>query len=153
MYWAVDGYLKWANMDGSGATTFYSGVSYPSNLVVDYAEGGKLYWTDRGNERIQSSTLQTSNVRTITTLANTHVDPWGITVLNDRIYVGTTSQDVLLSITKTGEDLRTLYDGPNDIYQMVLTTNSSPQNHTNNCESLQCTRLCVLKPSSAVCIT
>ena len=81
---------KWADMDGANVANYYTSVSSPRNVVVDYAaDGARLYWVDQGNHRVQSGDLLGENVRTTTTLSNAYVSPWGIAILNDRIYVGT----------------------------------------------------------------
>ena len=45
-----------------------SGLSVPYGLAVDVS-GGKMYWTDRQNGKIQRADLDGSNVEDLLTLA------------------------------------------------------------------------------------
>ena len=142
-----NGYIMRSEMDGSNIATIVSSLSYPKGLVVDYSEG-RLYWTDSGNDNIRSSNLQGSDQRGVASVT----DPWGIAILNDRVLFSSTSSDTVYSVTKAGTGTMTLHTGPGDIYQLVFAAYNLPQNRTNPCDSLTCSRLCVLKASSATCI-
>ena len=147
MYWTRNGYIVRADMDGSSVQTIVSSLSYPRGIVIDYTEG-RIYWADDGNDSIRSSTLTGSDQRTIYSTS----DPYGIAILNDRIFFGNTGSGIVYSMTKTGSGLMLLHDGPAAIYHLVLADYSLPQNRTNPCETLNCSRLCVLKGSSATCV-
>ena len=93
-----------------------------------------------GSHKIQSSDLQGEDLRTIVV----HLDsvPCGIATMRDRVYWSTENLDkVNSSVTKAGEDVRTLYHWINDIKLLVLATSNLPRNRQNHCEYCNCTSI------------
>jgi len=71
-------------MDGTSRTTLHStSLGFPSGLTLDYTTQ-TLYWIDAARLRIESSGVDGSNRRTVTTVnAN---NPWGIVIYSGNLY-------------------------------------------------------------------
>ena len=127
MYWTTGGggTIRRAEMDGSNSAVLLRGLSSPVGVTIDFGSS-RLYWVEHGNHTIKSSDLNGNDIN-----GNS---PWGIATLQDRVYWGTFADNKLHSITKAGEDVRTLYDGVNYVTQLVMTTSDLPKDRTNHCE-------------------
>ena len=151
MYWTTGGggTIWRAEMDGSNSAVLLRGLSSPVGVTIDFGSP-RLYWVEHVNHTIKSSDLDGNDIRRTVTLPGN--SPWGIATLQDRVYWGTFADNKLHSITKAGEDARTLYDGVNYVTQLVMATSDLPNDRTNHCEYYHCPRICVLTASYARCV-
>ena len=110
-----------------------------------------MYWVDYTSLLIQTCNLQGQDIRNIATLSEAS-RPWGLANRGDRIFVGSYGSSKLQSMTISGEDVRTLYDGTSSVNQLVVASDNLRRNRTNRCDSLNCSRICVLTATSARCL-
>jgi len=88
LYWTdtsiINPKIERASMDGTSRTTLHStSLGFPSGLTLDYTTQ-TLYWIDAARLRIESSGVDGSNRRTVTTVnAN---NPWGIVIYSGNLY-------------------------------------------------------------------
>ena len=122
-----------AGMDGTDPHVAVSGLKLPYGIAIDL-NMSRLYWTEEDMDRIQSANLDGSDTRTIVKLSG----PQGIAVLADEIFWGNWRSHELQSSSKTGGHIRTLH--------------THARNGVNLCESQNCSKLCVLSPSSFRCL-
>ena len=91
IYWAdiLNGKIQRANPDGSNAVELVTGLSNPTGLALDVANG-HMYWADDGTNKIQRADLDGSNV---TNLVSTGISPFGLAldVANGKMYWADTS--------------------------------------------------------------
>ena len=154
MYWTRGdaGSIHKAGMDGSSPVTLVSGVQYPVGVTIDFASR-RLYWTEYYSHKIQSSNLDGRDVRLVVQLPSGS-GPWGIAVVNNRIYWGNVGNNKLQSCNKTGQDVQTLYTENGDIRDItIVPAPDQPSSRKNDCEGRNCSKLCVLSPSSYRCLT
>ena len=153
MYWTRydAGSIHRAGMDGSNPETLVTGLNHPTGVTIDFALQ-RLYWAESGSNRIQSSDLDGRDLQLVVQLSNGSV-PWGIAVLNDRIYWGNEGNYRLQSATKDGRDVQTLYTSIKGISQItIVPAPDLVNNRTNDCEGRDCSKLCVLTPTSYRCL-
>ena len=137
-------------MDGSNLLTLVTGLNGPAGVTIDFASR-KLYWTEYFGNVIQSSSLDGRDIQLVVQLSNAY--PYGIAVLNNRIYWGNSGNRKLQSSTKDGQDVQTLYTETNDIYHLsIVPAVDRPTTRTNDCETRNCSTLCVLTPTSYRCL-
>jgi PKD repeat protein len=75
-----DIYLKYANLDGTGVATVATGISRVVYGIAYDKEGEKIYWVDRGNNRIMRANLD-----------GTEPEPW---------YSGTSARGLVIGKKK-----------------------------------------------------
>ena len=154
MYWTRfnAGSIHKAGMDGSSPVKLVSGLRFPIGVTIDYASR-RLYWTESTSHKIQSSNLDGRDVRLVVQLPSGS-RPWGIAVFNDRIYWGNEWNNQLQSCNKDGQDVQTLYTANDDIRHITsIPAPDQPSSRKNACEGRNCSKLCVLSPSSYRCLT
>ena len=153
MYWTRDsaGSIQRAGMDGSNPLTLVSGLNSPVGVTIDFASR-RLYWTEYFGSHIQSSDLDGRDIQLVIQLL-TGSGPWGIAILNDRIYWGNLGDNKLQSSTGNGQDIQTLYTETDNIYHVaIVPAVDQPTTRVNDCTGRNCTKLCVLSPSSYRCL-
>jgi len=88
LYWTdtstINPKIERASMDGTSRTVLHNtSLIFPSGITLDYTSQ-TLYWIDAARLRIESSGVDGSNRRTITTVnAN---NPWGIVYYSGNLY-------------------------------------------------------------------
>ena len=150
MYWTNGGVgetIRWAQMDGTNPAVLVAGLKNPHGITVDF-DTSRLYWTQA--DKVSSSSLRGENINTIVTLPEIHL--WGVATLQGRVFWGTDISFKLQSSTKTGEDVRILYEGVNRNHQVVAATSNLPRNRTNHCQYYNCPRISVLTATCAHCV-
>jgi PKD repeat protein len=82
-----------ANMDGTDAKTFRSGIGTPTSAVIDY-KNNRLYWDT--NNGIRYTSLDDDNIGAYTDFVTGQSDPEGIAIdtVNKRLYWNTYSGGV-----------------------------------------------------------
>ena len=70
-------------MDGSDPSPIVTGLNGQAGIVIDDGTN-RMYWTEYSGNRIRSSNLDGTEVRTIFTLPS-GTDPWEIAIHNNRI--------------------------------------------------------------------
>ena len=125
MYWTVatgpdrsGGMIMKAGLDGSNPVVVVGGLLDPYGIAIDF-RAQRLYWADEDRQKIQSSSINGSDVQTVLELT-IGSDPFGIVVLEDRIYFSTFTSRKLQSINKSGGDLQTHYERAEQIGHIVL---------------------------------
>src|SRR5262249_19350284 len=61
-YWTTTSAIRYANPDGSQATTLLSGLNNPRGLAID-PQGGKIYWGEAN--RVARANLDGSGIETL----------------------------------------------------------------------------------------
>ena len=153
MYWPrySAGSIHKAGMDGSSPVTLVSGLGKPVGVTIDFASR-RLYWTESSMNKIQSSDLDGQDVRLVVQLPN-YSSPRGIAVFNDRIYWGNWGDMKLHSCNKDGEGLQTLHTETHEIAHItIVPPPDQPAGRRNDCEGRNCSKLCVLSPTSYRCL-
>ena len=158
MYYAIFGTtlapssINRASMDGTNPTTLVNtGLEHPWGITIDF-KTSRLFWTDMHTNKIESSSLQGCDRRTVISLSD--VGLLGIAVSNERIYWGEYSGKKLQSSTKDGKEVITLHGGTNSVLGVALVPDLNlPQNRTNHCARNSCSRVCVLTTTSSRCLT
>ena len=90
LYWTDDSIvnpkIERASMDGTSRSVLHNNnLVAPIGLTIDYSSQ-TLYWIDTARRRIESSSVDGSNRRTVTTLGN--IRPWGMVFYNGNLYWG-----------------------------------------------------------------
>ena len=138
-------------MDGTNPVPIVSGLSSPAGIALDY-NSRKLFWTDFGTDKIQSSDLDGRNVQTVATVSK----PYGIAVSENRLYFGTfSSPSVLQSCGMTGRDMKILHRDPKKMRHIgVAPSHSTPATRRNHSAGRTCPEkgICVLTPYSFRCL-
>ena len=149
MYWTKGSSLiVKADMDGANDAVIVRG-SVCNGIAIDYVTS-RLYWGDvsRG---IKSSDAEGGDVRLMVPLSKT---PWGLTVSSRRIYWGYySSGNSVQSSTKEGQDLKTIFNGKEEIQHMTVVEGSLPVTRRNDCDGQVCSGICVLTPTSFRCLS
>ena len=153
MYWTRydAGTVGRAGMDGSSPTTLTTGLRTPEALTVDYALR-RLFWAEQISNKIQSSDLDGRNLRTVVELPSGSY-PFGMALWNERIYFGGGGDFKLQRSSKAGQDIQTLYTETDFIRHIaIVPALDQPTVRMNHCEGRNCTKLCVLTPTSYHCL-
>ena len=145
------GSLHSAGMDGTGPTTLITGLKHPGGITIDFTSR-KLYWTADSADQIQSCDLHGRGLQTVIQLSS-GAGPWGIVLLNDRIYWGNFKNKTLQSSTKDGTDIQTLCTDTHNVRLMTLVPGlDHPSSKTNHCAGQRCSKPCVLTTTSIRCV-
>ena len=156
MYWVKsgksNGAIMRAEMDGSNRVTLVTGLKYARGLTIDFEES-RLYWTCRGDDTIQSSNLQGSDIRTVIQLQNGSY-PIGVGPLHDRLYwTNFEGKTLQASSMSDGTVVQTLYTGNKRLYHFVIIPGLNlPTNRVNHCDRQNCTKVCALTATSFRCV-
>ena len=96
-------------MDGANPMEIVTGLDRPIGITFD-VNSSRLFWTCAGDNNVQSSNLQGTDIQTIIQFPS---GSWtyGITVYGGRIYCTNYSSKELQTATTTGKDLRILHTG------------------------------------------
>ena len=153
MYWTrySSGSLHRAGMDGSNSRTLATGLVGPRGMTIDVTSE-RFYGTERNSFTISSINLDGQGLRSLVQLP-TGSNPYGMAVYGDRIYWGKAGDKKLQSSTKDGKDVQTLYTDAQDIHHLVIVPSvEQPANRVNHCVGRNCSKLCVLTPTSYRCL-
>ena len=139
-----------ADMDVTNFEQVTRGLTSASGITIDI-HSSRLYWADEGARTIRSSNTDGSDVQTIVQFpSDTH--PTGIITFGDTVYWGTWGRRSLQSCTKTGGNVRSLYDGNSNFMDLTLISSKLGanllENVTNPCAAQVCSHLCALKPKN-----
>ena len=150
MYWTRhSGYILQGSMDGSSVRTLVSGLVQPCGIQFDYGTK-RIYWASEDGKRIQSSNEQGSNLRSH---VNTMQRPFGMAVLNGWLYWSHYSSRSVAHSTLTGDDHYLLFMAPANVRQIDVPNGARAISRTNPCESLNCSKMCILTSGkSARCL-
>ena len=137
-------------MDGSDVSVIVAGLVRPNGLAIDF-HSSSLYWT--GNSKVQSCSLQGTNVQTLIELPTGSVTH-GITLFSNRIYFTTWASKKLQSLTTAGTELRELHTDTSNVFNLAIMSSRPdlPRNRTNHCANQKCPKLCVLTGTSFRCV-
>ena len=120
MYWTsydLDESSIWkSGMDGFSPSKIVTGLKDPRGIVTDF-KTSRLYWAERGTKRIQSSSLEGSNVRTI--LQNL-ASPIGIAVIGGNIFWGNSDDNTLQSSAGQGTKIHTHHTDTSGIRYLTV---------------------------------
>ena len=154
MYWSkidnsTGGSIVKAGMDGSESEPirFVTGLGEPCGITLDFA-GSRLYWADLKAKKIQSSNLDGKELKTV---AEVPLSPYGIALLDGRIYWSYWDSKIVQSCSKSGE-IRKIYEGTVSSRDITVPVWNLPKNRTNDCDHQNCSRICVLSPVSFKCL-
>ena len=140
-----------ASTDGMNSKQIVSGLGDPTGITVDY-KSSKLFWVDHTSNLVQSSTLEGRNVNTVLEISG--FKPWGIALSENKIYLGNCRwASELRSCTRTGADMRTLYNASRPIQQLTVVAPAPASTRRNHCTGQSCYGICVLTPSSFRCLS
>ena len=154
MYYTGSGSIRRAGMDGSNTTTLVTDLSLPYGITIDF-KSSRLFWAEFYANKIKSSDFQGGDQRTVAILPSKS-EPTGVAVAGDKIYWGEFRTGKLQYSTIDGTNLMTL---PADTFGdsifgvTLVPALNRPQNRTNHCARHNCTRVCVLTPTSSRCLT
>ena len=155
MFWTsygTQGTLSRAWMDGSNAAVLKTGLSMPLGIAIDFQDSC-LYWAEYASNKLQSSDFHGQNVKTILELPDGS-NPVGIGVLGRRIYWTEMGKKRLQSSTKSGKDIRLLHEGTDWLHRLAVVPRSDvPMSGNNDCENRNCSKVCVLTPTSYRCLS
>ena len=153
MYWTgnLAGTVHRAGMDGSSPVTLVTGLGLPRGLTIDFASQ-RLYWTEFSGHKIKSSNLNGKDIQLFAQLPSGS-QPWGIAVLNDRIYWGNQGNYKLQSGATDEAEYKTLYTETNSIRHLTVVSGvDQPTKRRNDCAGQKCSTLCVLTPTLYRCL-
>ena len=156
MYWTQgsffrEGEVVRAEMDGSNRVAIVSGLVYPLAIALDF-QAARLYWVDYSAYKIQSSSVDGSDLRTVIDFSS-DARLIGIAVFNHRIYWSNSLS--LQSGNMDGQEIRTLYTGDFELLSLAIEPNKAerPTNRTNHCKDQKCDDgVCVLTATSFRCL-
>ena len=158
MYWTKDGIggtggIFKADMDGSNVVEIHSGLSWASGIAIDF-ESLRLFWTDWDRDQVRTSNLDGTDAQPFVQLERDQI-PWGIAITSDRVFWGKgfADSESLQSSDKTGQDIKTLYNGTHAIRALTVATPNPAQARPNHCEGQTCSAgICVLSRDSFRCV-
>ena len=154
MYYTSEGphSIKRAGMDGSNPMTIIAtGLGDAWGITTNF-KTSELFWTDFGNDTIESSDVVGGNRRTVVSISAGSL-PIGIAVADGRVYWGEVGGKKIQSSSINGQDVITHYTGTRKIRSLTLVPDLNlPQNRTNHCATSSCSQLCVLTASSFHCL-
>ena len=145
------GSIMSAGTDGSDGITLVSGLQTPCGIAIDFLER-RIYWADRGTNRIQSCDTQGHGIRTVVQLLPGDYQPWGIALRNDTVYWGNYNVKAFQSGRKSGQDVRSVYNGDYIRMLTIVPPSGLPTNRTNHCKGSRCSGICVLTTNSFRCL-
>ena len=150
MYWSGGGSIFKAEMDGSNLVKIVKDLGAPAGIAVDLG-ALHLFWVDHNTNTVQSSYLNGTSVQLVAQLR--YVDkPWGVAVDGDRLFWGNYASKSIQTSDRTGQDVRTLYNGTHFIQHLTLGARNPAQTRQNHCEGQTCSGICVLTAKSFRCI-
>lgn len=157
IYWSFSspiGSINRAGMDGSNPVEIIGGLGEPFGITIDF-EKSRLYWAEAGYDRIRSSTMEGADIQTVVGWGY-GATPYGLTLLQDRLYITTWGWGILYSYSEADRDLSVLYDG-NDLglylfQAAAIPRQNLPTDRINHCANANCTGVCVLSPTSFSCL-
>ena len=156
MYWTRGpaGVIMEAQMDGSDMVRLID-CNGPLGIIIDY-DTSRIFWTEQGNNRILSSNLNGTDVRSVVALP-TGTTPYGIAIHNNELYWGNWNDRSLQRSSKTGEHIRTLFRGAKNenirhLCTLCTTSRNFPTSRPNHCEAQNCSNICVLTATAFRCI-
>ena len=126
-----------------------SGLHSPIGIAIDYSTS-RLYCTDHGAQKIQSSGLDGHDVVTVAVVAS---KPFGITVDEKQLYWSLPLADLarVESMAVAGESVSIAYNGT-AVGHLTSTDWIVAKNRTNPCDGQTCSGLCVLTPLASRCL-
>nr|AAC63362.1 head-activator binding protein precursor [Hydra viridissima] len=138
--WGLNPKVGSANMDGSKPySVISSNIRYPNGLAIDYVEN-RLYWTDAGTYKIESSDLNGQN-RKVVTSSTTH--PYSLTILKNDIYWDDWVTHSISKVDKKSSSIETVIPY---IYNGMDVKAYWPEKQTtgyNPCSSSRCSFWCL----------
>ena len=134
--------------DGSDPSILVTNLKCSSGLAIDFSSS-RLYWADCKANKTQSSWLHGGGVVTVAELPS---GPYGIALLDQRLYWSLPDAKALQSSNKDGSDNRTVYEGTARIRHLVAPDWTVPRKRTNPCREKACPGVCVLTESSYKCL-
>ena len=143
---SVYGILK-AGTDGSNPTGIVKCSEGAYGIQIDY-KAKRLYWAEYYVDRIRSSDLDGGDVVTI---AETPA-PYGIALVDQRIYWGEYSSGLVYSISVEGTGIRNETNAIARTRNFVYSNWNPPKNRSNDCEQQSCGFVCVLSRTSFKCL-
>lgn len=138
-----------AGMDGSSPVRLVTALGEPCGIVIDF-QSLRLYWADLVTQKIQSSNLVGGN---IVTLVELQFHPYGIALLNDKLYWGYYMSTMVQSCSKSGTGISTVYNVTAFTWHLTVPTWNLPRNRIDHCEQHSCSSICVLSPTSFRCLS
>ena len=145
------GSIMSAGTDGSDRIILVSRLQTPYGIAIDFSER-RIYWADRGTNRIQSCDTQGQGIRTVVQLRPGDYQPWGIALLNGTVYWGNYNVKAFQSGRKSGQDVRSVYNGDYIRMLTIVPPSGLPTNRTNHCKGQRCSGICVLTTNSFRCL-
>ena len=110
MYWSDWGdaaTIERASMDGRAREILHNTqLFWPTGLTLDY-QNQVLYWIDTSLDKIESSNVDGTNRRLITTFASNHL-PFAISLFNNILYWSDRNTNTVLSVFSNGTSLSSL---------------------------------------------
>ena len=150
MYWARwAGDITRAQMDGSDRVQIVTGLGTPIGLAIDY-DGSRLFWAEFSGNKVCSSNLDGSDIRTIVQLA-AGVGPCGIALHGNQIYWGNYYGMSVQSSLKAGQNVKMLYKGTSYVQHLATATRNLSVTRPNPCKGRYCSDICVLTVTSFRC--
>ncbi|OWA55038.1 putative Prolow-density lipoprotein receptor-related protein 1 [Hypsibius exemplaris] len=105
IYWSdSDRTISTASMDGSNRQVLVTGV-WAHSLALDY-EADDLYWADRNTGNIECISLNGGRKRIVSAQKSEGKYSGGISLLEERVYWTSWSNNIVNSITKSGSTMK-----------------------------------------------
>lgn len=139
-------------MDGTNRTAFVPrGLSSPAGVAIDHSTR-RLYWADWGAKVIQYSSLDGSQVITVSHATSA---PWGIALSGQRLYWSLKDgENRVISSARMGGEIRVMYSGSVPITHLAVQDSTVTKSRGNDCHGVRdCDDgVCVLTPASFTCL-
>ena len=141
-----------SGMDGSNPLSIISGLNGPRGIKVDFEES-RIYFTVASDHKIESSNFQGGDRRTVIQVSSDSY-PYGIVLLNNKIYWANLYSKTIQCCTKDGGDTEILLNtGTSGVgYLTAVPMLNLPRNRINHCAQQSCSKVCVLTTTSSRCL-
>ena len=154
MYWTRsfggETLVATGGMDGSNPRNLVAGTGQASSIQIDL-QNRRLYWANRSNKTIQSSSLNGDDVVTIHKLSE---KPFGIALLRTKLYWGYNGANTVQSGgIQPGSDVQVEHTVSVSTRHFTVPIWNLPINRANHCSGRVCSGVCVLTPTSYKCVS
>ncbi|CAF4051809.1 unnamed protein product, partial [Rotaria sordida] len=139
--------IESAYMNGENRTILVdTDIVYPTDLVIDFYQNYRVYWTDEKKESIESMNYDGTD-RTIIAHIGIHA-PHSLDIFGSHLYWINRDNRSLYTIEKFGRGLSTLVIDKLELPLFVRIYHPLKQikSVSNSCAIANCSHLCVLKP-------
>ncbi|CAF0957368.1 unnamed protein product [Adineta ricciae] len=139
--------IESAYMNGENRTILVdTDIIYPTDLVIDFYQNYRVYWTDEKKESIESMNFDGTDRVTIAHIG-VHA-PHSLDIFGSHVYWINRENRSLYSIEKFGRGVSTMVldNLESPLFVRIYHSLKQIQSVSNPCSTANCSHLCVLKP-------